>query len=240
LNDEEFKLLKILKTKGFVVVENYYTKEQCDELITEVDRLLIDYPQFTWKDDFGADKRIYGANRISTLIDKYYSDPFLTKMANAFNEMETINNHTLAGKIEAKENNIGSGQGWHRDSVNPYQFKSILYLSDVDIDHGPFEFLEGTDKIRSIFEGIWNVGTKPKQYRITTEIIDKFVKSDKYKRKILTGKAGTLILVNTFGIHRGMPINKGVRFALTNYFFSKMGLNETYFENKFNLPPIQN
>lgn len=237
LTEMEQKYLNEIREKGYAVVENYYSKEECEAVIKEIDRLFAEYPQYQWKDPYDADHRIYGANRISPIIRKFYDDPFLNKMASAFNEMETINNHTLVGRIEAKEKNIGSGQGWHRDSVSPYQFKSLMYLTDVDADHGPFEYLEGTHKISSLFHGIWKVGTKQKQYRITEEEIDGFVKTGKYKRSVLTGKAGTLVLVNTFGIHRGTPINKGVRYALTNYFYNKFGLKDTYFEGKFNLPP---
>ena len=47
--------------------------------------------------------------------------------------------HQLRGNFDTykrrywsfKKNNLGSGGGWHKDAYYP-QFKSILYLNDVD------------------------------------------------------------------------------------------------------------
>ena len=43
-------------------------------------------------------------------------------------------------------------------------------------------------------------------------------------------KAGTLILVDTSSIHRGMPIIAGVRYALTNYFYPKRLIDQELFK----------
>src|SRR5947208_506487 len=51
----------------------------------------------------------------------------------------------LAKVIDAIPENNGSGDGWHRDG-HSFQFKSILYLSDVNDTNGPFEFLPGSHK----------------------------------------------------------------------------------------------
>jgi hypothetical protein len=150
INKDESKLIESIKNKGYVVIENYYSKADCELVVKEIDRIMLEYPQYLWKDKFDADYRIYGADRISILINKFFNDTFLNRMANLFIEMETVNNHTLAGRITAKNDNIGSGQGWHRDSVSPYQFKSIIYLTDVSMENGPFEYLEGTNKINSL------------------------------------------------------------------------------------------
>ena len=37
---------------------------------------------------------------------------------------------TLAAKLSHKKGNLGSGQGWHRDSYFR-QFKAMAYLTDV-------------------------------------------------------------------------------------------------------------
>jgi hypothetical protein len=35
-----------------------------------------------------------------------------------------------------------------------------------------------------------------------------------------------LLLVNTAGIHRGMPLETGVRYALTNYYYHPSSIDE--------------
>ncbi len=50
------------------------------------------------------------------------------------------------------------------------------------------------------------------------EKVDKIIENDPDRLKTLTGKAGTLVLVDTSIIHRGIPVKNGIRYALTNYF----------------------
>ena len=45
--------------------------------------------------------------------------------------------------------------------------------------------------------------------------------SPKYEFVDVTGKAGDLIIVDTSGIHKGSPIHKGSRIALTQYLWDK-------------------
>ncbi|MBK8567480.1 MAG: hypothetical protein IPN76_30200 [Saprospiraceae bacterium] len=181
--------------------------------------------------------RIYGADRVSSLINEFNKDEFLLKMAIAFNESKTTSYFTLAGRIKAKEGNLGSGQGWHRDTPNPYQFKALIYLTDVEMDNGPFEIIEGTQEPNSMFDGIWKANMMFQQHRMSEGEIENLLRYPKFKTKTFTAKAGTVILVSTFAIHRGMPINLGERYALTNYYFQDFTVNPIYIEKKFNLPP---
>lgn len=237
VNEEEKKMLQQIKEKGFVTIPEYYSREKCTELITDIENVFQSYPQFVWKDAMEADHRIYGADRISAKIRAFHEDPFLNKMATAFNEAPTINSHTLVGKITAKPNNLGSGQGWHRDTASPFQFKSILYLTDVSEANGPFEFIGGTQTINSLYKGIWSIGANSNQNRFTDKEVNSLLTKSSYKKITFTAEAGTLILVNTFSIHRGKPITQGERYALTNYFFADHTIDEQFMEHKFNLPP---
>ena len=60
--------------------------------------------------------------------------------------------------------------------------------------------------------------------------------SNEQKKDIIKIKAdgGTLIMVNTRMIHRGSPLKKGVRYAITNYFYSKNKISnyEDHFEKR--------
>ncbi|MEM6264186.1 MAG: phytanoyl-CoA dioxygenase family protein [Bacteroidota bacterium] len=210
-----------VKEKGYVVIENYYSREQCERVTAEIDRLIEAYKDKIWVDEFEADHRIYGANRISDIVREYHEDPFLRDMVKSFHESECEYYFTLAGRIEASGQNLGSGGGWHRDSVHMKQFKSLMYLTDVDEEHGPFQYLRGTQHEQSIYNTIQKSGIQFGQNRLSQENVDRIMATGDYQLDTLTGKAGSLVLVDTFGIHRGMPIQKGVRYALTNYFYAK-------------------
>ena len=53
---------------------------------------------------------------------------------------------TMANKVSYIKNNEGSGGGWHKDAYYT-QFKSILYLTDVNNENGPFELIRNSNKI---------------------------------------------------------------------------------------------
>ena len=46
----------------------------------------------------------------------------------------------------------------------------------------------------------------------------KVSKLDKIKIKRILGSAGTLILVDTSLIHRGLPLKSSIRYSITNYY----------------------
>ena len=124
----------------------------------------------------------------------------------------------LAAKLVFKENNKGSGGGWHRDSVNMNEFKAILYLSDVKEANGPFTYLLGSHNDQNVVDSIRDCGVKYNQLRLSENEVSIIENKFKLKKTTFTAKAGTLILVDTRGIHIGSPIKEGTRYALTNYY----------------------
>ena len=135
----------------------------------------------------------------------------------------------MAAKMPATPGNLGSGEGWHRDA-SLRQFKSIIYLSDVSEKNGPFQFIEGSHKLRTILKDIWDGRLGYMQNRIRDDQISAILLKNPSRLKTYTANAGTLILVDTSSIHRGMPISEGVRFGLTNYFFPDQSISKELFE----------
>ena len=63
------------------------------------------------------------------------------------------------------------------------------------------------------------------QSRFNVQEVDRLVKENPERLKTLTAKAGTVVLVDTSTIHRGVPMKEGTRYALTNYFFERTQIN---------------
>ena len=103
-------------------------------------------------------------------------------------------------------------------------------MSDVTAENGPFQFLADSHKLGSVLSDIWYGNLDYMQYRIRDDQIDAILKGNASRLKTYTAKAGTLILVDTSSIHRGMPIREGVRYALTNYYFPERNIDATLFE----------
>ena len=211
-----------------MVIENYYNPDKCEELKNEINRLLIENSDKIEADAEGSDYRLFGAERISDMIKSFYDDFFIRQIGETYSRTGIINYMTLAARQVYKPGNKGSGGGWHRDSANEQQFKSIIYLSDVTSENGPYQYVDGSHNLLSCLRSF----SFEKQKRFSEEDLDAFVKKFKLTVSTLTSGAGTLILTDTRGIHRGMPIKRGERFALTNYFVA--GHRQESFKTFFN------
>ncbi|HAW20884.1 MAG TPA: hypothetical protein DCX14_11930 [Flavobacteriales bacterium] len=66
LNSAEEKYLEEIRLKGYTVIENYISKEECDKYCEEIDTLLKNNRSHVWTDRFKSDERIYGGELISS------------------------------------------------------------------------------------------------------------------------------------------------------------------------------
>lgn len=221
-----------LRQTGIHIIEDFWEQETCAEARAEVDRLIEEYPD-ALHSVAKADFRIYGAENVSALIKQFATDDVLQEISSSYNCTPTRTAFTLAAKMPAMEGNKGSGEGWHRDAFLR-QFKAILYLTDVELENGPFQFIKRSHQKGQVLQDIWAADLGYNQYRIKEEQIERLLKADEARLETFTAKAGTLILVDTSSIHRGMPIKAGTRYALTNYFFSEKQIDEALYE-KFNV-----
>jgi len=209
----------VIRDKGFIVLEDYYTPEKCDSVISDIDNLLVKYNDRIVSDNLSADKRLFGAERHSELINGFFSDPFLNQIRDCYYKTTKFYGCTLGARIDAVKGNLGSGGGWHRDAVYGTQLKAILYLTDVNETNGPFQYLIASHNKSSKLEAIKKCGIGFNQNRLDQAIIDKLVNENAYELVTFTAKKGTLLIVDTTGIHRGKPITEDCRYALTNYWY---------------------
>jgi hypothetical protein len=216
LSEIEKEVLDGLEKDGYYVIPDYYTPEKCDEIIDEIERLRKDFwDHVHYVAD--CDARFFGANRVSEAISDFAEDPFIVRIARIHEQYEDLNILTMAARLDFREGNPGSGSGWHRDRAGRKQTKSIIYLSDVTEEHGPFQYIRGSHAAKQVIKGVAYSGFHHNQTRFTDDEIEKYLNHRKGELETFTAKKGTLILVNTRGIHRGMPIMKENRYALTNY-----------------------
>lgn len=221
-DSEQARIAEEIRKNGIYVLTDYYSQEECDKIIGEIDRLVQGSEAHIWQDEAQSDTRIYGSHLYSEAIFKFHSDPFLKEIGERYLKSELINSHTLGAKLIPKADNLGSGGGWHRDSVYKKQYKSIVYLTDVGDENGPFQYVTGSHDKSTIYSSIKKSGFKAHQNRITNDQVEEFIaKCPDLESRIYTATRGTVILVDTSGIHRGMPIQSGERYALTNYFYPK-------------------
>ena len=203
-----------IQTRGVVIVPGFYTRDQCLEAKAELQRLEQAYPTCVHR---RSDRRLFGVNRASASLRQFAEHPLLVALSRAFYRVDVGSCITLGAHLPYADNNRGSGEGWHRDSLAP-QFKAILYLTDVSADNGPFEIIPGSHRVHNMMIDIirHRLGS-----RIRLEDSEVHRIQSRYAGGVLsvTGLAGTLVLANSSAIHRGKPIAKGERVALTNYYY---------------------
>jgi len=223
---EVARLLAAIKERGVVAVEGYWSQERCAEARTAFDRVLHEQAACVQVYSAGADRRIYGMESTNPLFADFHHDPFLKGFGELVGGLELYNFATLGGHIVASPDNTGSGNGWHRDA-HGYQFKSILYLSDTGPQNGPFQYLLGSHKrSRVALDTAFGQLPNAPETRYDNADVARICQRLGTIAQSFPAPAGTLLLVNTAGIHRGMPLETGTRYALTNYYYHPVQVDE--------------
>jgi len=215
----ELEILSNLRDFGFSVVENYLDKNKCEQVIKKIDLFIDANPNKIWSGKFSSDQRIHGAEHIDDIINEYHNSKMIINVGSAYLHSHLTNFMTMANRTKFFQDNLGSGEGWHRDSLNT-QFKSILYLVDVDYNNGPFQMIKDSQKFFQILKDSQFFDKKIYNTRFSDNEISALIKKSNVERLLtFSHKAGTLLIVDTSNLHRGSPIVSGNRYALTNYYY---------------------
>jgi len=211
-------ILSALHQHGYYTEPHYWDRDRCQAAVADIDRVLREHPELIHPAG-KSDRRFYGVDVLSTLIAQFGNDPALTEVASLHNRMPTRLGMTLGARLPFIEGNIGSGEGWHRDQFF-VATKAMLYLTDVGPKNGPFQMLAASARLNDVCRDIKTAGLRHMQYRIEHEQIRALLSRDPARLLTLGAAAGTLLVFNASSIHRGKPIEQGVRYALTNYYFT--------------------
>lgn len=181
------------------------SKAVCAELVARIDG-IVDTPGHprVWVDALGSDARIFGfEHEIPDVLDHFNLRRRISAV-DAYTGRGTNAWFLMANRVTAKDGNLGSGGGMHRDSPFSNQVKCIWYLTDVSSDEGPFRFVPGSHL--NVFEtrGVYPLGSSR-----FDDVADDMVE--------VHAPAGTLLVCDTKCIHGGKPLESGARYAVTLY-----------------------
>ena len=144
-------ILENLNKNGYHVIPQYFSQKDCFKIQKEMRSKFNTLKKKIRLDKEKSDHRLWLSEKYIKSIGRFNRDKFIKKISEEFMHTKMTILQTLANKIIYKKNNLGSGGGWHRDNYNP-EFKAILYLSDVKNNNGPFQFIENSHKVKSIFK----------------------------------------------------------------------------------------
>ena len=200
---------KLLNLFGICILKNYYNKEEINNFTIEFNNVFDNYNnkiEILDKEKCSNDERIFHVQKYSSYIKNNFSDNELFDNVCKKYSGKKFDKKTLINKVVYEEGIVkNSGGGWHRDN-HDMQFKTIMYLSDVDINNGNFQFITNSSKK---YIGYPNARTKDgKEWegnsRYEEKVINEILET-KNECKIynIVGEIGTIIIADTTYIHRG-------------------------------------
>jgi hypothetical protein len=227
LSKQEKSCLRRLLRDGVVVVDQHWPRAEAlalrDELLTHLaSGRNVDFPGGAYSRfwdgrayDQGV-RRIYHVDRLVHRLTGFRHDPFVLKLAHAyygapFHSGALVYQHNLQSNRHTRS--------YHVD-VFGKEFKAFLYLDDVTDENGPFTYLKGTHRshlTRLRRQMTARPGMLPTSF--SQEDLGRLV-----NREVrVCGPAGTLILADVRGIHRGSPQIERDRSVLVNYLYPHAG-----------------
>ena len=189
------RLAEVFNRDGVVVIKDLVTPEQ----VAAMGAYLKDKPRFGDSIHRYFDQRdiletpgmveLINHPRLLTLVQEILGcQPTLSEVAlwwlyHNYDPEEEANNHT---------GYASSPLEYHRDIDNWRVVRVFLYLTDVDAEAGPHSYLKGTQLMQlPIFRRV-NLAPHQPLHRLLQNRLD------------ITGPAGTLIVMDPFGLHRAI------------------------------------
>lgn len=156
----------------------------------------------------------------SVLLQKGMSEQLGNIAAAYFNEAALLRyaDYWLSMPVPTTERNYS--QNWHRDPEDQRILKVFVYLNDVSVDNGAFEYVKGSH-LTGPFNSVFPYDAEhPNNYPVEEELRS-LIPPDAFR--INEGKKGTVIICDTHGFHRGGYCKTGDRWLMT-YMYNRASL----------------
>lgn len=213
-----------LKRDGVVVIPDFLDHD----MITTMLAAVPDRAEFKESPDGERSYSFWEADRIPELAPFFASDVIRDVARSHISRSATCLRSTIGLKIQP--GNLPSFESFFHVDCWKHRVKAFLYLEDVGDDDGPLSYISGSHR------GLWRLPVESRLSRFLTvnasgfsttpsrylgcfwpHEIDLLKKSYGYAEITCTGKAGTLILFDARGLHRGEELRSQRRLILTSY-----------------------
>lgn len=207
MDELEHRLLGQLERDGYAILENYWTREEALAVRDQLAAYLEpsedrDLPNGAYL----RSGRIYHPDKLLASLADYRHDPSLMRIVHAYLR------RSLDTRVMVFEHDVASAHEYHVESFFN-GLKTFLYLDDVNPENGPFTYLQGSHKQHWLrTRKLLKPGKSPTTF-LPEELGD--LLQDEVD---LSDAAGTLILADVRGFHRGSP-----RSALVNIIGKEQG-----------------
>ncbi|MFZ4403949.1 MAG: hypothetical protein ACOYOK_07590 [Pseudobdellovibrionaceae bacterium] len=165
------------------------------------------------------------------IIWKFATDPDILSIVSSYLGYVPLVGSTLLWYSPNEAMEDGRSQMYHLDGEDIGQIKVFFYLSDVDATSGPLTLISARES-KQIFTTLYK---ENKVFRRNTKISDETVFSitDKSSESIITGKSGTIALVDTDRCyHYGSRPGNKPRLLLQIQYLSPFSIHQPLFGRK--------
>jgi hypothetical protein len=139
------------------------------------------------------------------LTQRVLTDPYILEVASQYLGVSPVLSQTSSwfSLNSPRSQEIESAQQWHWDCDRVKWLKVFVYITDVDGEHGPHEFVRGTHR-------------RLPRTSLSSRVPDSRVRHLYADEDIISmvGPPGTLVFEDTRGLHRGRPVQRGHRLVL--------------------------
>ena len=220
--------LRSLRQDGICVIPDFLNPEEVGTILQEAGEALRELEEFqdtrlgkaTCMPSSGI-YRLDDVERLAPASARFFSDPVIWRVARAF-VSRTVTSRKRMLELRPPIEAQAITDTVHFDDWR-IKFKAFLYLVDVDEGTAPLRYFKGSHRCDEAWRTrkeleFFRYGTKgPLGYFSDQELSAYRIRS-RFEEWIVTARAGTLILVDTRGLHSGRPARTGRRLLLANYF----------------------
>jgi hypothetical protein len=228
LDERQRRALAQLRRDGYAVVPNFWDRDRALAMRDKLEKYLEpgvdqDYEEGAWlrfwdarKYDQGV-RRLYHVEKVVPELEQLRYDRFVLDIATAYYGMPF---HSGLMMFQHNTQSNEQTRYYHVDSFIR-EFKSFVYLDDVDEGNGPFAYIPGTQKqhLRRIRKQVVGNGEGESPTSFYPEELGELLDLE----SAVSGPAGTLILADVRGLHRGTPQVNRSRSVLVNYIVKHEG-----------------
>ena len=218
-------ILDALVKDGIVVIEDYLSKEICETVISELREAAEQVLEGTYQGSYGKVQlkqkafRIDNVDEVSiTAKNEFFEDKLISETAKAY-VSKTAFSYRKEADYKLEAGNFLSSDLPHFDDWR-HRFKAFLYLTDVGADNAPFVYYKGSHEQhpwKHKYHLEYEIDGESGRYgHFFWQEMEEIKEKMNYEEFVCTGKAGTLILADFRGIHKGTTLKSGKRILLNS------------------------
>lgn len=215
--------METMMRDGFVVLPGFFDKPTIDAFVREVDPFMKQVQDGTFT---GTNKtyrtpeagmyRLLQLDTICPATKVFFDHHVINAMAEAY-VSAGVKSYQRMAELRPHPRAVSNSDHPHIDDWR-MRFKAFLYLNDIGKEQAPFTYFRGSHR-----DAPWRRTVETRYYLEGSDggyLTENERKAalPQYEEVVCTGSAGTLILADLRGLHRGTPLVSGRRLMLVNYF----------------------